>query len=275
MIIRFLNDDAAKTFLKSDDVIELVRQHAEFSTGDAPIYVWTEQTTAPPTDSTEDEDAPASETPETVSQWKRVNDQAPVWMRYVVRSLLYLIYVLTRSFSDPKSVTDEEYKGFYKAAFKSDSASEALLWSHFKVKFAVRSQGDDELIFSFYRQGDAGATEFRSLIYVPSAFNPDIFQQTYQALNSVKLYVRRVFITSDLGVNFIPKWMNWLKVIVDADDLPLNVGRDSLQNNPSITQIKRTVIRKVCCDHISTCRALFSLTVLTWITGCRYGRLCS
>lgn len=79
---------------------------------------------------------------------------------------------------------------------------------------------------------------------MPSTFSNEIFQQSYQALNSVKLYVRRVFITSDLGVSFIPKWMNWLKVIIDADDLPLNVGRDSLQNNPSITQIKRTVIRK-------------------------------
>lgn len=94
-------------------------------------------------------------------------------------------------------------------------------------------------------QGDAGSTEFRSLIYIPTTFSNDIFQQSYQALNNVKLYVRRVFITSDLGVNFIPKWMNWLKVVIDADDLPLNVGRDSLQNNPSITQIKRTVLRKV------------------------------
>lgn len=80
---------------------------------------------------------------------------------------------------------------------------------------------------------------------MPSTFSNDIFQSSYQALNTVKLYVRRVFITSDLGINFIPKWMNWLKVIIDADDLPLNVGRDSLQNNPSITQIKRSVIRKV------------------------------
>lgn len=90
---------------------------------------------------------------------------------------------------------------------------------------------------------------------MPSTFSNDIFQQSYQALNTVKLYVRRVFITSDVGINFIPKWMNWLKVIVDADDLPLNVGRDSLQSNPSIIQIKRSIIRKV---SVITARAHFS-----------------
>lgn len=94
---------------------------------------------------------------------------------------------------------------------------------------------------------------------MPSTFSNDIFQQSYQALNTVKLYVRRVFITSDIGVNFIPKWMNWLKVIIDADDLPLNVGRDSLQSNPSITQIKRTVLRKVSRLYCNSCVGLCSL----------------
>ena len=126
---------------------------------------------------------------------------------------------------DPKSLTEADYNGFYKSAFKDSSATEPLLHSHFK--------------------GDAGSTSFRGIVYLPGTFNPDFYSKSYQDLNSLRLYVRRVFITGDLGSNFLPKWLNWLKVVVDADDLPLNVGRDSLQNNVGITQIKRTITRKV------------------------------
>lgn len=192
---------------------QIIQQHAEFATGDAPIYVWSPSTSdskpkeaEETTDATAEATEPAEEV-ESKSPWKRLNDQPPIWMR------------------DPKSLTEADYNGFYKSAFKDASATEPLLHSHFK--------------------GDAGSTSFRGIVYLPGTFNPDFYSKSYQDLNSLRLYVRRVFITGDLGSNFLPKWLNWLKVVVDADDLPLNVGRDSLQNNVGITQIKRTITRKV------------------------------
>lgn len=86
-------------------------------------------------------------------------------------------------------------------------------------------------------------------MYLPGQFPHDFYSKSYQVLNSLRLYVRRVFITNDLGPDFLPKWLNWLKVVVDADDLPLNVGRDSLQNNKGVVQIKRTIARKVGLKH--------------------------
>lgn len=84
--------------------------------------------------------------------------------------------------------------------------------------------------------------------------------------------MRRVFVTSDLGTDFLPKWLTFLKVIVDgercrssysadrltvmpADDLPITAGRDSIQANQAVIQIKRTVARKVTvsCGALDMC----------------------
>jgi heat shock protein beta len=73
----------------------------------------------------------------------------------------------------------------------------------------------------------------------------DFYSKDYVTLESLKLFVRRVFITSDLGENFLPKYLNWVKVFVDADDLPLNVGRDSLQKSRALSQIKRNLVKRV------------------------------
>lgn len=73
----------------------------------------------------------------------------------------------------------------------------------------------------------------------------DFYSKDYVTLESLKLFVRRVFITSDLGENFLPKYLNWAKIFVDADDLPLNVGRDSLQKSRALTQIKNNLVKRV------------------------------
>lgn len=59
------------------------------------------------------------------------------------------------------------------------------------------------------KQGDAGSTSFRALIYIPSAMPNDFYSKTYVELEAIKLLVRRVFITSDLGKDYIPKYLNW------------------------------------------------------------------
>lgn len=57
--------------------------------------------------------------------------------------------------------------------------------------------------------------------------------------------VKRVFITSDLGEDALPKWANWVKVVVDAEDLPLNVSRETLQNNAFLKQLRNIVLRRL------------------------------
>ena len=57
--------------------------------------------------------------------------------------------------------------------------------------------------------------------------------------------VKRVFITSDLGEDALPKWANWVKVVVDAEDLPLNVSRETLQSTQFLKQLKGIILKRL------------------------------
>ncbi|KAI5480834.1 heat shock protein Hsp90 [Pseudohyphozyma bogoriensis] len=211
-ITLWLKDDA-KEFLETDALKSLIAKHSEY--GASPIYLWTETTVEEPVEAAEaeeedaevkveDEDKKVETRSVTKGAWERVNAVEPLWLR------------------DPKEVSDEEYEEFFKTTFKDTTAP--LAWTHFK--------------------GDAGPTSFRALIYLPSTMPNDFYSKTYLSLESLKLFVRRVFITSDLGTDYIPKHLNWIKIFVDADDLPLNVGRDALQKSKALSQIQRNLVKR-------------------------------
>ncbi|KAK4705512.1 molecular chaperone HtpG, partial [Phenoliferia sp. Uapishka_3] len=213
-ITLWLKEDA-REFLEQDKLRDLIVKHSEY--GSSPIFLWTEKTTEEPIESDEEaittgedgevkieEEKPIETRTVVKGEWERINDVAPLWMR------------------DPKDVTDEQYEEFYKLTFKDTAAP--LAWSHFK--------------------GEAGPTGFRALIYLPSTMPNDFYSKDYVSLESLKLFVRRVFITSDLGKDYVPKHLNWIKIFVDADDLPLNVGRDNLQKNKALGQIKRNLVKR-------------------------------
>ena len=61
----------------------------------------------------------------------------------------------------------------------------------------------------------------------------------------IRLMVKRVFITSDLGEDALPKWANWVKVVVDAEDLPLNVSRETLQSNAFLKQLRGIILKRL------------------------------
>ncbi|KAF8138301.1 Hsp90 protein-domain-containing protein [Boletus edulis] len=220
----------AKQYLVTSNLMKLINQHSVFSTS-FPIYVWNEvekevpieeeQEEIPQSDSEtkdDEEEAVVEEekvvepvAPKTkkimVSQWEHMNSQPPLWMR------------------DPKTVTDEEYGLLYQATFKD--FQKPLTWTHFA--------------------GDSGnGVSFRALIYVPSHIPNNFFEQTSETSTSdVKLFVKHVFITSDFGEYALPKWASWVKVIIDAEDLPLNVSRETLQSSAFLKQIKNLIIRRL------------------------------
>jgi len=142
-----------------------------------------------------------------VGLWEHMNSQPPLWMR------------------DPKTVTEEEYGLLYQATFKD--FQKPLTWTHFA--------------------GDSGdGVSFRALIYVPSRLPNDFLNQPLDTSNNdVKLFVKHVFITSDLGEFALPKWASWVKVVIDAEDLPLNVSRETLQSSEFLRQIKNLIIRRL------------------------------
>ncbi len=123
----------------------------------------------------------------------------------------------------PKSeITKEEYDSFYKNI--SGGFDEPIMTSHWKAE---------------------GTIEFSSLLYTPTLRPWDLFDPSRR--NFVKLYVRRVFITDNLE-NLMYPWLRFMRGIIDSEDLPLNISRESLQHNPTIEKIRSAVARRVLSD---------------------------
>jgi len=87
-----------------------------------------------------------------------------------------------------------------------------------------------------------GKIEYTHLLYIPGAKPFDLFHPDRK--RRVKLYVKRVFIT-DEGANLVPQYLRFLRGVVDSEDLPLNISRETLQHNPVIDKIRESLTKKV------------------------------
>lgn len=122
----------------------------------------------------------------------------------------------TRSKSD---VTEDQYKEFYKT-----------------VSFAA----DDP--YMIMHNKNEGMVEFTNLLYVPTNKTFDLFHPDRR--RRVKLYIKRVFI-SDENVDIIPTYLRFLRGVIDSEDLPLNISRETLQHNSTVEKIKAAVTKRV------------------------------
>jgi heat shock protein 90kDa beta len=118
-------------------------------------------------------------------------------------------------------VTEEEYNEFYKS-FSKDKEN-PLAYTHFIAE---------------------GEVTFKSILYVPRNAPSDLFQNFNKKQDSIKMYVRRVFI-SETYDDLLPKYLSFIRGIVDSDDLPLNVSRETLQQNKLLKVIKKKLVRKI------------------------------
>ncbi|THF95850.1 endoplasmin homolog [Camellia sinensis] len=230
--IRLHLREEAGEYLEESKLKELVKRYSEFI--NFPIYLWAtkevdvevpadedesndEEETSESSSEEEKEDEEKEEdeegdkkpktkkVKETTSEWELLNDVKAIWLR------------------NPKEVTDEEYTKFYHSLAKDLSDEKPLAWSHFTAE---------------------GDVEFKAVLFVPPKAPHDLYESYYNANKSnLKLYVRRVFISDEFD-ELLPKYLNFLKGLVDSDTLPLNVSREMLQQHSSLKTIKKKLIRK-------------------------------
>ncbi|PID47356.1 MAG: molecular chaperone HtpG [Proteobacteria bacterium] len=117
------------------------------------------------------------------------------------------------------SLKKDDYKAFYKQI--SHDSLDPILWTHTKAE---------------------GTFEYTTLFYIPSTAPFDLYRMDYQP--GVKLYVKRVFITDD-EKELLPSYLRFVKGIIDAEDLPLNVSREILQQNRILETIKKASVKKI------------------------------
>ena len=207
-LILHLKDDALE-YLEPSKLEELLQHYSEFV--EFPISVWKEKTEykqVPDEEANKDlaeGDKPKMKTvPETTQGYEQMNTNKPIWLR------------------STSEVTEEEYKDFYQSAFRA-SYDEPMAHTHFSLE---------------------GQIECKSILYIPGMLPFELSRDMFdEDARNIRLYVKRVFI-NDKFEDTMPRWLKFVRGVVDSQDLPLNVSREILQKSKVLSIINKRLVRK-------------------------------
>jgi len=222
-IVLHLKDDMAD-YLEDRKIKDLVKKHSEFI--GFPINLWVEKTTEKEVEiDDDDEDEAEAEGDEPSVEEVSEDDAKPKAKKTkTIKEVSHEWDELNKQkpiwMRKPDDITQEEYAAFYKAL--SSDWEEHLAVKHFSVE---------------------GQLEFRACLFVPKRAPFDMFSGGKKKSNNIKLYVRRVFIMDDCQ-DLMPEWLSFVKGVVDSEDLPLNISRETLQQNKILRVIKRNLVKK-------------------------------
>jgi molecular chaperone HtpG len=229
-IILHLKDDM-HNYLEENEIRRLIKKHNQFI--DFPIYLQTIKTREVEIQSAEAVENAKEDAKEETSDDVKVEDvdddgdgenvKKPDEKKTVTETYNEWEFlnqekpIWTRN---PKDVTNEQYASFYKTI--SGDYSDHLDVSHFSVE---------------------GQLDIKGLLFVPKRAPYDLFDGQNKKASNIKLYVRRVFITDNCE-DLVPDYLRFVKGVIDSEDLPLNISRETLQQNKIMKVIKKNIMKK-------------------------------
>ncbi|XP_030070051.1 endoplasmin [Microcaecilia unicolor] len=219
--ITLVMKEEASDYLELETIKNLVKKYSQFI--NFPIYVWSSKTETVEEPVDEEEEKDKEETDEEAAVEEEEEEKKPKTKK--VEKTVWdweLMNDIKPIWQRPsKEVEEDEYKAFYKSFSKEHD--DPMSYIHFTAE---------------------GEVTFKSILFIPTTAPRGLFDE-YGSKKSdfIKLYVRRVFITDDFH-DMMPKYLNFVKGVVDSDDLPLNVSRETLQQHKLLKVIRKKLVRK-------------------------------